>query len=125
VRAATLLALVILAGGCGGGGEGESPEDVARQYLDALKDHDGDRACGLLTSESRHALDVWGVIRDDGTDCGDMLGGRGARGRIAKVDREGRRAKAHTTGDPSLIELRQDRGRWFVDRSNTPGELLG
>ena len=49
-RSAVVLAVALVVG-CGG--SEDSPEDVARTYLEAVADGDGEKACDQLTGEAQ------------------------------------------------------------------------
>jgi hypothetical protein len=55
--AVALGALVLALSGCGRDGDRESVRAVVDGFYAAVRDHQGDRACALLSADTRQALD--------------------------------------------------------------------
>jgi hypothetical protein len=58
VRSAAALALLMLAlCGCGRSGDRQAVRDAAVGFYEAVEGHDGERACSLLSADTRTALE--------------------------------------------------------------------
>ncbi len=64
-----LVALALLAAGCGGTG----PDSVVRDYFDAIVEQDGERACHQLTKELRRDIERAPAARASGRSCADVM----------------------------------------------------
>ncbi len=66
-----LAALALLAAGCGG--SPPDPDDVVRDYLVAIVDRDGERACDQLSGELRADIEGAPAAREAGRSCADVM----------------------------------------------------
>jgi hypothetical protein len=64
---AVLAVLALL--GCGG----TDPEEVVREYFEAVVERDGDRACEQLADELREDIERAPAARDAGRTCADVM----------------------------------------------------
>ena len=118
------LALVLLAGCGGGGGGGDEVGDVVREYVAAVADRDGKRACALVTRDAQ--LRIFRSRRvhagEDHPDqaCaavvesfGPLYGvGRLKGVEVTDVEVDGDRAEARADGFP--VRLVKDAGEWKI-----------
>ena len=75
ILAGTATALLAVVGaGCAGGGSA-SPSDVGRDWVTAVLAGNGERACDLMTGESKREFAV----------AGALLGGEGCEGTLSKL----------------------------------------
>jgi hypothetical protein len=126
------LAVVVLAG-CGPSGGESSDDDQVRQtasdFLDAVRDGDGARACDLLGEEAREKVErfarQYGRTLDSPTDCAKVLELSQAQYpsdfRIVNIDIDGGQATASADGgiDGSVeVPLVKDGDDWKVDQSD-------
>jgi hypothetical protein len=65
-----LATLALLAPGCGGGPD---PGDTVRDYLVAIVDRDGAKACGQLTAQLRQDIERSPAARRAGRSCADVM----------------------------------------------------
>lgn len=64
-----LAALVLLAAGCGG----SDPDEVVRDYLEAVVERDGARACDQLAEGLREEIERAPAAREAGRSCADVM----------------------------------------------------
>jgi hypothetical protein len=67
-----LAALALLAVGCGG--SGSDADDAVRDYLTAIVQQNGARACAQLTEELRRDIERSPAARVAGRSCADVMG---------------------------------------------------
>jgi hypothetical protein len=114
-----LLAVLALAiGGCGGGDGSDEDEvrGVVRGYFDAFLGGDGQTACDLMSDETRQQ------IEDTIGDCAEALGSfaqlapEGASAEIGEVTVDGETAAAEVDvrGNKDTIELERVDGEWLI-----------
>lgn len=65
-----LVALALLAAGCGGG---TGPDAVVRDYFDAIVEQDGERACHQLTKALQSDIERAPAARASGRSCADVM----------------------------------------------------
>ena len=67
--ALALAVLVLLVVGCGG----SDPDEVVRDYFDAVVERDGDRACDQLAGDLREDIERAPAARATGRTCADVM----------------------------------------------------
>jgi hypothetical protein len=128
-RAAGLIALTLALAGCAGESESDRAGDAVHEWVEALADRDGAKACGAMTPTGRYELvlmlQIWVNGPRDLDDCERQVAGIGgspgkgeADVEIANVSVDGARATVETEGNPeggpSRVQLRRDGDRWLV-----------
>jgi hypothetical protein len=129
VKRLTLSAVVLaLLAGCGGS---DTPEDVTRDFLQAMADGDGERACDLLTGDARREMLVAGAFFDAGDGgCPGAIEGITEtldEGELAKL-RDAEVEEVEVNGDQATVKvkdgdpahLRKIEGEWRIDLEDLP-----
>jgi Domain of unknown function (DUF4878) len=130
-RASTLLlaALALLAPGCGG----SDPADAVRDFLDAIVDQDGQRACDQLTDELQAEIEQAPAVRQSGRSCADVmqlaaglnpdLSAEDVEDLEIDVEEDGDQATATfenpLVGQEETIELVEEDGEWRISTLET------
>jgi hypothetical protein len=122
--------IAVAMAGCGSSGAG-SDEDQVRQtssdFLDAIRDQDGDRACDLLSEQARERVDRFarrfGQTTETDTDCAKIMDL--ARHQfpsdfhIVNVDVDSDKATASADGEFSVrLPLTREGDDWKVNKSD-------
>jgi len=122
---AVVLALL---SGCGGS---DSPEDVTRDFLQAMADGDGEGACDLLTGDAkRQMLAAGALIGERGGGCPGTIEGIAEtldEGELAKL-RDAEVEEAEVNGERATVKvkdadrarLRKIEGEWRIDLEDLP-----
>jgi hypothetical protein len=129
-RAATGWALALALAGCGGGAE-DDVRGVVAEWLSALAQSDGERACTLVVAElaARASPSCEAVYGGYGELLGERLGQAGltvaevvaAEPDAVAVTVDGARARASILGAPfQPIELRRTDDGWRIVRGLVP-----
>ena len=117
ILVACLAALSLVAfAGCGGGG----PEDAIKDFAEAVKDGDGEKACDLTTGEFKETLggdqckdNLEGLSDDQKDELGDV--------EVSDVEEDGDEATAKVKGgdddDESEVTLKKEDGDWKISGS--------
>jgi len=100
------LALALLALICAGCG-GTDPDEVVREYFEAVVERDGDRACDQLTEELRRGIERAPAARGAGRSCADVMElAAGLNPGLKKDDVEQLDIDIELDGDRALASLR-------------------
>lgn len=117
------IAAVALLAACGGASDGEAVRSAAAEWLTAVYDSDGERACALLTAEARDAITSCEVAYSGlGEAMGESLGAVGvtrdelADGRALDVELQGDEATVTIDGTERALELERTPDGWRVSR---------
>ena len=135
MRAKALVTVVVAAlavAGCGGASDEEQVRTTVEDYIIAFVDGDGDKACDLLTKETRDAFvqQVSSLVKT--RDCGeaikklgDLAGPtvdralKGAKVTEVKVNGENATATLESRGTKTPTQLKKEDGDWKI--SDVPG----
>ena len=124
-----LAAFALLTAGCGGTG----PEEVVRDYFEAIVQQDGETACDQLTTQLRTDIEQAPAVRASGRSCADVmelaaglnpgLSAKDVEDLDVEVEEDGDRAVA-TLENPFVrreetIDLVQVDGEWRISTLET------
>jgi Domain of unknown function (DUF4878) len=132
VPTVVLAALAALTIGCGG----SDPEEVVREYFEAIVEQDGERACDQLSEELRSDIERAPAARAAGRMCPDVmelaaglnpgLSANDVEDLEIEVTEDGDRAAATLTnplvGREETIDLVQVDGEWRISTLETRPE---
>ena len=118
--AALAAVTFVLVSGCGGSEE-DTPERSIRSFLGALRDRDGESACGELTADGRKELERFLPLFAPGVSartCVEIV--KSARVQVAPdtkvhdVRVQGAKATAIVDGGPNMVRLVRNDGNWQI-----------
>src|SRR3954469_18674896 len=129
MRAAVLVVLAALAGGCGGGNSDGNPGKVVHAYFEAVASGDGDAACAQLTGDARRSVVDYiaqQLPEVGATTCtqamqaiADNLGGDEAstlkKAKVTDTKIDGDTATVSIEGATRDATLRRTDGTWYID----------
>lgn len=112
--ATSALVVLVLAAGCGG----SQPDEVVRDYLAAIVDRDGERACGQLSEALRADIERARAARRTGRGCADIMElAAGLNPSLTKRDVEDLEIRVREDGDRARATLENP----FARREETLG----
>jgi hypothetical protein len=98
-----LATLALLAPSCGGGPD---PGDTVRDYLVAIVDRDGAKACGQLTAQLRQDIERSPAARGAGRSCADVMDlAAGLNPKLTTKDVEDLEIEVEEQGDRAAASL--------------------
>ena len=100
--ATSALVVLLLAAGCGG----SQPDEVVRDYLAAIVERDGKRACDQLSEDLRADIKAAPAARRTGRDCADVMAlAAGLNPSLTKQDVEDLEIRVRQNGDRARATL--------------------